>query len=157
MVVIVWNVFIDHLHHKRHFFAIIIEFHVVKFQIKHIPHSWIYRFISYSIFGFFLTDPRRPSVWLETGLASESHYLISYFFVVLLEMLHPGKFLCVPPRFGSEPWNDVWTPFLALSRGWDMLFVDFAHEVIFYSVERTICFSEVNFDKFSQCSFLQSG
>lgn len=41
VVIIVWNVFANHLHNEGHLFAVVIEFHIVKLKVEYIPLSTV--------------------------------------------------------------------------------------------------------------------
>lgn len=71
MMVIIWYVLIDHLHDEGHFLAIIIEFHVVQLQVEDVPHATVDRFITHSIIGLSLGNPRGTTIGLETFLITK--------------------------------------------------------------------------------------
>ena len=71
VVVVIGDIFIDHLHDEWHFLAIVVEFHVVEFEVEDVPHAAVDRLVSDPIFCFPLGDPGRTAIGLESLLVSK--------------------------------------------------------------------------------------
>jgi hypothetical protein len=68
MMIVVGKVFLDDGHGKWKFLTVVVELHIMKLKVEYIPLPTVNRFVTYTIFGFSLRYPGRPSVGLETFL-----------------------------------------------------------------------------------------
>lgn len=70
VVVKVWDMFLYKGHCDWHFFAVIVELHIVQLQVENIPLSAIDRFIPHAVLRLAVRNPRWPPIWLESFLVS---------------------------------------------------------------------------------------
>ena len=70
MVIVIGNMLLDHVHNKRHFLTVVVEFHIMKLKVEDVPLPTVDRLVANSIFCFPLGNPRRTAVRLETLLVA---------------------------------------------------------------------------------------
>lgn len=54
MVVVIWDIFVDHLHNEGNLLTIIVKFHVMQLKVENVPHATVNRLISDAILSFSL-------------------------------------------------------------------------------------------------------
>ena len=96
VVVFVGNVLIYEFHRFGNFLAVRVELQIVQFEVEHVPGPRIDGLSPNSILCLDLRNPGWPSIGLESLLISQSNQLVSNYFVVLFEVLHPRELRRIP-------------------------------------------------------------